>query len=250
MIAMLGMYDMPATRAANDHFWTLIRSHLGFGPDTLTRDRDVWDIWRDPSLVLAQTCGMPYRTRLHGQVQLIGTPDYGLPGCPAGHYCSVFVARADDTRDLAALTAGVFAYNEALSQSGWAAPITHLSGQNLAPQQLLETGAHALSAQAVATGRADIAALDALTWVLLQDHTDLGNTLRAVATTAPTPVLPYITAKGRDPAPIARAIRAAIDELTAQDRDLLHLRGLVDIPATDYLAVPNPPTPQAFAPTN
>lgn len=243
MIAMLGMYDMPAVQPANDRFWASIRSHLGSGPVHLTRDGDVWDVWQSPDLVLAQTCGMPYRARLHGGVQLVGTPDYGLTGCPPGHYCSVFVARLDDDRDLGGLTQGVFAYNEALSQSGWAAPITHLSNLNLIPETVLETGGHALSAQAVAEGRADIASLDALTWLMLQEQTDLSDKLRAVANTEPTPTLPYITAIGQDAPRIARAVRAAIDDLSDKDRKDLHIRGLIDIPADRYLAIPTPPAP-------
>lgn len=246
MTAMLGMYDMPPLRAANDRFWALVRAELGYGPETLDRTRDVWAIWRDPELVLAQTCGMPYRTRLHGHVQLVGTPDYGLPGCAPGHYRSVFVARVDDTRDLTALAGGTFAYNEALSQSGWAAPVTHLQGAGLAPAALLESGAHAASAAAVAEGRADLAALDALTWTLLCEHTDLGARLREVAHTTPTPVLPYITAPGRDAAAIAAAVRTAIANLDPADRAALHLKGLVDIPASAYLSIPNPPAPSAI----
>ncbi|NOD75007.1 MULTISPECIES: PhnD/SsuA/transferrin family substrate-binding protein [unclassified Ruegeria] len=246
MIAMLGMYDMPALQAANDRFWGLIRNHLGFGPDHLTRDQDMWEVWQDPNLILAQTCGMPYRTRLHGHVQLIGTPDYGLPDCPAGHYCSVFVKRRDDARDLPDLANGTFAYNEALSQSGWAAPITHLTKLNLCPAAVLETGGHALSAQAVAEGQADFAALDALTWHLLQDHTDLNDRVQEVTRTAPTPTLPFITAQGQNAAQIAHAVRAAIESLEDADRQQLYLRGLVDIPASDYLSVPNPPTPNAL----
>ena len=248
MRAMLGMYDMPALRPVNDRFWSLIRAHLSEGPGKLTRDRDFWEIWQDPDLVFAQTCGMPYRTRLHGTVHLVGTPDYGLPGCPPGHYCSVFVARADDARILPELATGVFAYNEALSQSGWAAPVTHLSELGLAPARLLETGGHALSAQAVAEGHADFASLDALTWVLLQEHTDLGQRLRQVATTRPTPALPYITAITRDPAPVAAAVRAAIADLSPADRAALHIRGLIDIAPDLYLAVPNPPPPAAAVP--
>lgn len=246
MTAMLGMYDMPALQPANDRFWSLIRTHLGEGPEHLTRDRDFWDIWKDPELVFAQTCGMPYRTRLHGEVQLVGTPDYGLPGCPPGHYCSIFVGRVDDDRDLEKLVTGTFAYNEALSQSGWAAPVVHLSDLGLAPSSLLETGGHALSAQVVAEGRADLASLDALTWTLLTEHTDLGDKLRQVTTTKPTPVLPYITSNGQDAGRIGQAVRAAIDNLSPEDRQALHIHGLIDIAAEDYLAVPNPPTPQAI----
>lgn len=245
MTAMLGMYDMPALQAANDRFWSLIRTHLGFGPAQLDRHRDVWEIWQDPDLVFAQTCGMPYRTRLHGHVRLVGTPDYRLPGCPAGHYCSVFVARCDDPRELADLAMGRFAYNEALSQSGWAAPITHLDNLGLKPTDLIQTGGHALSAQAVADHDADIAALDALTWAILKEHTGLGRYLRDVARTSPTPALPYITSQTQDPDQIADAVHAAIAALSEEDKRLLHIRGLINIPAEEYLAVPTPPPPGA-----
>ncbi|WP_271946309.1 phosphate/phosphite/phosphonate ABC transporter substrate-binding protein [Ruegeria faecimaris] len=237
---MLGMYDMPALRPANDRFWASIRDYLGYGPANLNRDRDVWDVWLDPDLVFAQTCGMPYRTRLHGKVQLVGTPDYALPGCPPGHYRSVFVARRHDPRDLDELADGVFAYNEPLSQSGWAAPIVHLERYHRTPSSVLQAGGHALSAQAISEGRADYAALDALTWEILKVHSDLPEALREVAETTPTPALPYITAKDQDAAQIARAVRNAIQTISPQDRNLLHLHDLISIPAKDYLRVPNP----------
>lgn len=246
MTAMLGMYDMPALQPANDRFWASIRAHLGDGPVNLTRDRDFWEIWRDPDLVFAQTCGMPYRTRLHGTVQLVGTPDYGLPGCPPGHYSSVFVARADDPRELADLADGVFAYNDGFSQSGWAAPVTHLDDLGLVPKRLLKSGGHGLSARAIADKRADYAALDALTWQLLVEHTDLGDVLRPVATTVPTPALPYITAQRRDARAIFSAVSDAINGLSESDRSALHLHGLIYIPPERYLSVPNPPAPEAF----
>lgn len=240
MIATLGMYDMPALQPANDRFWSLIRTHLGFGPSHLTRGADVWDVWNSPDLVFSQTCGMPYRTRLHGKVRLVGTPDYGLAGCPSGFYRSIFVARKDDARDLDQLAEGAFAYNERLSQSGWAAPMVNLSRHSRLPKEVLETGGHAASAAAVAEGRADYAALDALTWELLKDHSKLGETLREVAATEPTPALPYIAAKGQDAAEIARAVRAAVHDLSPADQGLLRLRDLIEIPAERYLAVPNP----------
>ena len=245
MIASLAMYDMTALHGANDRLWQAIRRHLGHGPETLTRGGDLWQIWQSPDLLLAQTCGMPFRTRLHPNVTLIGTPDYGLPGCPPGYYNSVLVVRADAPGDrVQDYAGGRFAYNEPLSQSGWAAPITHLDMAQVRFSVLLQTGAHANSARAVAEGGADIAGLDALTWLLLQNHNPaLTDQLRVLETTPPTPALPYITAAGRDPAPIATAFRAALDDLAPADRDALHLKGLVDIPAPTYLAVETPATP-------
>ena len=244
MIASLGMYDMPPIRPCNDRFWRAIRARLGRGPECLTWDRDLWTIWRAPDLVLAQTCGMPYRTALHGEVALVGTPDYGLPDCPPGHYRSVFVSRkATGDRTLADLANGVFAYNDALSQSGWAAPMHHLAARDLRPARLVATGSHAGSARAVATGRADLAALDALTWALLQEHDPVAAELAEIGATDPTPGLPYITALGQDTGAIAAAITGAIDDLDPAHRAALHLKGLVAIPAEAYLAIPTPPGP-------
>ncbi|UWQ76255.1 phosphate/phosphite/phosphonate ABC transporter substrate-binding protein [Leisingera sp. M658] len=244
MIAHLGMYDRPETAAANDRFWALIRAQLGRGPEQLTRGADFWEVWKSPELLLSQTCGCPYRTRLYGEVELVGTPDYGLPGCPAGYYNSVFIARgADAGRPLSAFAGRRFAYNEGLSQSGWAAPMVHLHDRSILPGALLETGGHSLSAQAVAEGRADFAALDALTWELVKTHDGFAEGLTEIERTEPTPTLPYITALDQDPQALFAAIEAAIRALDEDSKTLLHLKGLVQFAPSDYLAVPTPPGP-------
>ncbi|OWU79376.1 phosphate/phosphite/phosphonate ABC transporter substrate-binding protein [Phaeobacter sp. 22II1-1F12B] len=239
MIAMLGMYDMPEIQPANDRYWQAIRDRLGYGPASLSRDLDYWKTWQSPDLLLGQTCGMPYRTRLYDKVTLIGTPDFGLPDCPPGYYQSVIVARSEDTRDTPQDFDGTrFAYNEDMSQSGWAGPLHFLKGLRFSG--IVPTGGHRLSLHAVAEGRADIAGIDAVTWLLLCEHDRLAAQLKVIAKTTPTPGLPYITAQGRDPAPIADAIAAAIADLDEQDRRALHIRGLVRIETADYLSVPTP----------
>lgn len=254
MIASLGMYDRAETRAANDRLWAGIRDGLRAAriaaPDALTRgEHAYWDAWTSPELVFSQTCGFPYRARLQGQVTLIGTPDYGLPGCPPGHYNSVFVAReADSRQELAAFSGARFAFNEGLSQSGWAAPQNHAAALGLHFPPTLQTGGHRLSALAVSEGRADLAAIDALTWEMLTRHEPWTATLKEVGRTAPpTPVLPFIAAKGADAAVYFQVISQAIAALSPDDRVTLHLKGLVHIPAEDYLAVPTPASPEQIA---
>jgi ABC-type phosphate/phosphonate transport system substrate-binding protein len=247
MIASLPMYDWPEVRAATDTYWQAIRAALGHGPADLTRGFDDYiGHWQRPDLLLSQTCGMPYRTRLHGQVTLVGTPDYGLPGCAPGHYCSVLVVNAQDDRaQLSDFTGDIFAYNEGGSQSGWAAPATHAAGRGLRLTRQLATGSHRASLRAVAEGRAAMAAIDAATWELAQQYDPASARLRVLERTAPTPGLPYITARGNDPAPLAAAISAAIASLDASTRAALMLRGVIQIPASTYLAVPTPPPPGA-----
>jgi ABC-type phosphate/phosphonate transport system substrate-binding protein len=104
-----------------------------------------------------------------------------------------------------------------------------------------------MSAEAVAEGRADIAALDAVTHMLLLDQEPGITRLRVVAVTTPTPGLPLITAPGGPADVLFRAFEAAATALAPEDRQTLHLRGVTRIPTEAYLAVPNPPPPEAMA---
>lgn len=256
MIAALPMYDLPELVPATDRLWAAIRDRLraaGLGaPDELTRGMEVlMPHWLAPDLVLSQTCGLPYRAHLHRRVTLIGTPDYGLPGCPPGYYTSVFVARADDARTVLADFAGAtLAYNSADSQSGWAAPVAHLTAAGLPFRAGPATGGHRASIAAVAAGDADFAGIDALTWALLAGRDASHARLRVIGQTDPGPGLPLIAAPGADAGTIFTAAAAAIAALDPADRDALHLRGIVHIAPETYLDLPLPPDPQAFPAAN
>jgi len=252
MIAALPMYDFDDLQSANDALWNRIRDGLRAvgvpAPDQLTRGLDPWDIWQSPELVLAQTCGYPFRARLHPNVTLVGTPDYGVKGCKPGHYRSLFIARKDDPRaDLAAFDGTALAYNEALSQSGWAAAQTHAAALGLRFAGGLQTGAHRDTTRAVAAGHADLGAVDAVTWRHLQRVESCVAGLRVIAQTAPTPGLPLITARGNPAGVIFDVVAQAIAGLPEGARLILGLRGLAAISAKAYLAVPNPPPPDKAA---
>lgn len=245
MIAALPMYDRREVAAANDGFWAAIRGALGGGPKRLSRDSDLWEIWQSPDLVFAQTCGYPYRARLHGHVTLIGTPDYGVKGCPAGYYNSVFIARRDDPRrDLSEFSSASFAYNEPMSQSGWAAPMTHMARLGLTFATAIQSGGHLKSAQMVAQGQADIAAIDAVTWAMILRYDGFAQNLDVIAKTAPSPGLPYIAAKGVDKTGLFVALQTAISDIPSPIRDQLMIKGIVDIPAGKYLEIPTPKPPK------
>lgn len=246
MIAALPMYDRPELRAATDRLWAGVATGLhAFGieaPAALARGDDPWSVWESSDLVLAQTCGLPYRSRLHEITTLVATPDYGLPDCEPGTYCSVVVSASEPPAEGARL-----AFNEGRSQSGWAAALDWLEEAGLSPGALLETGGHANSLRAVAEGRADLAALDAVTWRLLQRYEPAAAEVRVIARTRATPGLPLITARGRDPAPLSAAVESAIATLRPADRTALGLTGLVRLREADYLALPIPTAPADLA---
>ncbi len=245
MIANLPMYDWPEVQPANDRLWQLIHDDLRAAgvdaPQTLRRGGDLWADWQSPDLLLSQTCGFPYRTRLHSQVTLVGTPDLDLPGAEPGYYYSQLLVRADAPGDWTDFLEGRLAVNGTDSQSGWAAPQNHAATVGKSFRRIVVTGAHGASALAVAEGRAEIAAIDAATWRLIDSwRPELSARLRIVTRTGPTPGLPLITATGNDAALIARAYAAGVENLSTNDRAALGLRGLAVIPTDAYLAVPTP----------
>ena len=243
MIAALPMYDRVETREETDRFWSLISQGTGFSSLSLSRDQDLWDIWRHPELILAQTCGMPFRVSLRESVNYVITPDYALDGCPAGYYNSVFLARRSETRDLSQIVKGTYAYNEALSQSGWAGPITHLLQSGLKPTKLVQSHAHVASALMVAEGEADYCAIDAHTWRLIQRYDAFAAVLCELERTQPTPALPYICSKQTDSSEIESRVLDAFQQLSPKDSAALGLSGFIKIDPRRYFDVPTPPTP-------
>lgn len=247
VLAGLPMYDWVELRGPTDRYWALIRDGLRArgidAPPELHRG-DQWADWLNPALILSQTCGFPYRTALHGKVTLVGTPDFGLPDAAPGYYYSQLVVRADAPGDWTAFLDRTLAINGYDSQSGWAAPQNHAAPLNRRFDKVLVTGAHVMSATAVAEGLADIAAIDAVSWRLVTAYRpETAKRLRIVARTEATPGLPLITALGRDGLAIAAAVAEAIGALSSADRADLGVIGLTHIPAEAYLAVPTPAGP-------
>ena len=253
MIANLMMYQRPQLADAHGRFWQLIRHRLADvgieSPQSLSQEAEEFSVWLDPELVLSQTCGMPYRLGLHGKVNLVGTPDYGVEGCPAGYYRSPLVVRADDSRNkIDQFMDALLAYNQPISQSGYSAIFRHTKQSNFWFKQRLHTGQHLASAKAVAEGNADIASLDAVTWRMIQRYESFAKNLRVLEWTEPTPGLPLITALRHDPKDVYTAVSEAITDCNIEDKTLLGIRGLVKIPAQDYLAIETPDLAECVIP--
>ena len=218
--AGLGMYDAPELTTANDGFWAQVAGRLrarGVAgvPDRLTRGRKPDDLWTDPRLLLAQTCGWPLATRLAGQVAVVATPHYALPGCEgARHRAFVVVRAADPAGEPAALRGRRFALNAWDSNTGMILPralFAPLARDGRFFGQIVVTGSHRASLAAVAAGRADAASVDCVSFGLLQRHAPAAVAgLRVLAETVPSPALPFITRADAPKAELA-ALREALD---------------------------------------
>ena len=210
-LASLPMYL--ANRAAVAALWELLRQSLADSgvprlPLDLTWPDDYHAHWLAPDLLLSQTCGYPFTDDLVGKVQLLGAFAYDAPQCSGIACRSVLVARAEHGNiGLEGFRGLRAAFNTPNSQSGYnafRALVAPLAAQGRFFGSAIETGGHVASVAAVREGRADLAAIDCVTYAALarfRPHATEG--LCVVATTEAYPGLPLITAKGTSATEVA-----------------------------------------------
>lgn len=240
------MYDFPEVRAATDALWSAIAARLQAAgvaaPARLTRPAGELRAFQfRPDLLFSQTCGYPLVTQLWGKVRVLAVPIYRFPGCgdadlgPATHRSVLIVPRGSAAQTLTDLRGGRLAMNGQDSNSGMnllRAMIAPHAGGEAFFSTVQITGAHRESLRAVGEGRADLAAIDGVTFGQLQRlHPELTEAVRVIGWTNPSPALPFITAR-RTPLPVVRALRAALfatlaDPALAAVRDALGIDGAV-----------------------
>ena len=224
-LASLPMYL--ANRPAVAALWALLHHKLSDAglqrlPHDLTWPDDYHAHWLEPDLLLSQTCGYPVTDDLAGKVHLLGAFAYDVPQCSGMACRSVLVARAEHGHlGLEGFRGLRAAFNAANSQSGYnafRALVAPLAVKGRFFASALETGGHGASVAAVREGRADLAAIDCVTYAALARYTPQATQgLCIVATTEAYPGLPLITAKGTSAAEIALLQNALRGLLTSAE---------------------------------
>ena len=239
-VASLPMYDFAALRDAHAQLWAAIVFELKTAgvsaPAHLTPADDVHELWHDPALFFSQSCGWPLVTELDGRVSTIGTFAYDIASGGDGYYRSVIVATVPAS--LAALTDSVAAVNNFSSLSGWICLRAALGGDEHS-RQIVLTGSHVASLVALRSGRAMVAAIDAVTYALLaRDQPALLDGLVVVGSGPRVPCLPIIGPRTWDRERVG-VVRAALGaavmrpELAAVRARLL-IQRFVPLDAADY----------------
>jgi ABC-type phosphate/phosphonate transport system substrate-binding protein len=247
LVASLGMYDFAWTAKANDALWAALADRLRAAgidaPCGLARNADLHELWRDPRLIFGQTCGYPYVTALHGRVALIATPVYTFAGCQGASHCSFLVAsKRHARRGLADFAGARAALNARDSNSGmnlFRATIAPLANGRPFFRRVIVTGSHAASLAALSEGQADIAAIDCVTFGLLQQRRpELTHAVELIAQTPLSPALPFIMSADLAKSHLS-AVRAALfatleDPALAGPRKTLGLIGAEILDDSDY----------------
>jgi ABC-type phosphate/phosphonate transport system substrate-binding protein len=244
------MYNLPEMQAANRAFWAILSdalaaeglSGLSGLPSELEFSRPPVPAGIGAEVLFTQTCGYPLQNIYRGQHRLLGVPTYDASGCGDATHCAFIVVRDDSSvREIADLRGSVFALNSRHSNSGMNLPrrlLADIAGGRPFFRDVVETGSHNASVERVASGSADSASIDCLTYVFLQDYRpDSVRNLRVLAQTPPSPAIPFIT-----------AIDRTGEEVTALRRALLRVNAQASSPAFKALRLSrtSPVRPEAY----
>lgn len=237
-VATLPMYDFPEIRDATDALWAAVVDAHGPGlPPALAHgDTDVHVLWHDPAMAVSQACGWPLVDELDGVVRLIGAFAYDVPTGAGPRYRSHLVVRAGERPDPATATAAV---NSFASLSGWLSLVRafpELDG--CWPGDVVVTGAHVDSLATLQQGTADVAAIDAVTYALVERHRPhLLDGLERIGTGPLIPCTPLIanaTATDEQLACLQRAFGMAVDAPAPAHRHALSITAFHPLNVDDY----------------
>ncbi|MFM0740562.1 PhnD/SsuA/transferrin family substrate-binding protein [Paraburkholderia xenovorans] len=204
-------------------------------------NEDLHELWRRPDLLLSQTCGYPLTHGVQEHVQLVATPRFTAPGCDGANYSSVLVTRKDAPFEtLTACRGARAAFNQNDSNSGMNVlrhAVAPLARDGVFFGSVVKTGSHLGSLRAVIEDRADVAAIDCVTFAFVcDDLPELAQHVRQIGMTAASPGLPLIASRTVPQATI-EALRNALNEALAMRPERakrLRLQGFSTLSMTDY----------------
>ena len=243
LIAQLPMYDWPEVREANDRLWRIVASECKnrgiSAPEGLDRSIETLQAWRSPNLFLSQTCGLPLVTQLRHQVTVLGSFSYAI-GDQEGNYHSVLVAQQNCPANLNQFKGKTLAINGYDSYSGYLAIKVLMTARQMPNaffKTILVTGSHRESIHAVVNGKADLAAIDCVSWDLATNFEPESNFLKIIATSPTRPGLPLITAPNASQTRVSilrDALRCGTKRLDNQSRNVLGITSFVAKTENDY----------------
>ena len=200
-------------------------------------------VLRDPKLYFGHTCGYPLVTRLQDVLHPFCVPEFDLPGTEGRLYSSFFAVPLNSGIETLEQCRGkVLALNHVDSNSGMNVLRHALASIGAAPGffgRVELTGGHADSLRAVAEDRAQLAAIDCVSFRLAADEQPgLEQAVRIIGRSEATCGLPLV-------APLTRysderretwigALNEALAYLPRESADRLHLRRFSATSMADY----------------
>lgn len=203
-------------------------------------------ILRDPGLLIGHTCGYPLMMQLSDAVLPFCLPCFNVPGASGKFYSSQFVVPAEsEIESLQQCRGKVVAVNGDNSNSGMNVLRYALAKLGAAPGyfcDVLKSGGHYASLEAVAANRAQLAAVDCVSYQLIADqHPQLISKIRVIDHSVQTCGLPFVMPATRYSAERGEAYLDALNQamarLPAASARRLHLDRFESVSPDDYQSI-------------
>lgn len=208
------MYVLPQMQADMCSLWHILRTRLAQGGvDGLPQEPEFSDPLSAgivPSdLFMLQYCGYPYVTEWQASGKLVpfACLHYDAPYCEGKMHRSVIVVRKDSAihslNDINNHRVAINGYDSNTGMNLLRRKLARQAAGSTLFSTVKVTGAHLESLRLVVDSRADIAAIDCVTFAFIGDYLpELTNAVRVVDVTADSPALPLFV-----PAHVPEAIR-------------------------------------------
>ena len=218
MLASFPWYDFPSVQWANDSLWEA----TGY-PGELNRHQTVSELWHDPDLLVTQACGLDLFLS-EAPIEPVASPVFDLD-CEAGMYFSHIVGNVNGR---------VAAVNSLSSRSGWSALLSICT-----PQRVVVTGSHQASLEVLKNGIADVAAIDAVTWSIIERDTPAKVAgLEIVERSSEAPSPPYVVRRGVDREEVFRSLNSALESPASIDaKKALLIKGIIPTQRHHYFPI-------------
>jgi ABC-type phosphate/phosphonate transport system substrate-binding protein len=218
-IASLPMYNIPEIRKASSSLWSGIAKYLRLEgveevPDRLVFNQPLHKLWSDSNLMFSQCCGYDVVRRFENTLTPLAVPHFDVADCAGGEYSSLVVVGEDcPYDDVLEMYGTVAAINGPESHSGMSSlrqlvASRHKDGRFF--NEIVISGAHVKSLNMLRRRKADVAAVDCVTYALLsvyQPNTLAG--IRVLGRTYHSPAPPYVT-RTKYGANLAERMRTAL----------------------------------------
>ena len=244
----LGMYafteaQQSAWRQLFEHFCEL--SNVAGESVSLSFDHDPGRLL-EPGLWFGHTCGYPLMTRLKDFISPFCVPLFNVPGTDGKCYASRIIVAADSAIDSIKASRGCVAVmNNPDSNSGMNVLRHAVAGVSDSEQffsSVVTSGGHLHSLEAVASGAADIAAIDCVSYQLIADwRPELCAGIKIIGDSIKTCGLPLVMSHAdiaeADTGEMTEGLNQALTHCDDQVRSTLHLNGFASIQLDDYRSI-------------
>ena len=199
--------------------------------------------YQDPGMLIGHTCGYPYMVKWQPTHRLVCVPEFDIPGCEGKFYSSWFITNANSrsaNHRLEDCIGKPVAINGNNSNSGMNVLryglLEYFEGNDLF-SEVIVTGTHLKSMEAVASGTAALAAIDAVSYhhsIAIQP--ELAIDTRVIGQSLKTASLPFIIHRSANTsaASLTDKLNHCLEQLPDTARNLLRINRFTVVTQQDY----------------